>query len=229
MVTFIEVTNGVYQGHRFQAVEGLTIGRAGADIIIQDPKISSVHAQFVTDAKGRLILLDLNSSNGIHIGHRRVKKVALISGVSFELGRTQFRVFEIEESEIINVSKIITWRRNLRDRLASMNLKELKPSQTIASFNPAVKLMFIQGIQTDQEIILGYGPRSAGSKSLDIELLDELAPPEAFELHPQSGLVQLKILAPGRVTLNNKSIDSETLKDGDLISTGNTVIKVLYF
>lgn len=228
MVTFIEVTNGIYQGTRFRVEVGLTIGRAGADIIIQDPKVSSVHAQFITDAKGHLMLLDLNSANGIYIGQRRVKKVALFSGVSFELGRTQFRVFEIEESEILNVSKIVTWRRNLRNYLHSLNFKQRLPPRNLKSFSPALKLIFVQGIQADQEIFLGYGPRSAGSKSLDIELQDELAPSAAFELHPQPGSVQLKILTPGRVTLNNKSVDAETLKDGDLISTGNTVIKVQY-
>lgn len=228
MVTFIEIVDGPNEGSRFKVEEGLTLGRSKADIIIKDPKVSSTHAQFAIDGKGQYVLVDLDSSNGLHIAGRRVKKVALLSGVIFEVGRTQFQVVTVEEEVAIDFSRLITWRSIVKDKL--QNLDEAKPPSPgiLQSFSPALKLSFIQGIQTDEEIILGYGPRHAGSDSLDIELLDEEAPKEAFELHPGPGMVEIKIKAIGRVTLNNKSVDAEMLKDGDLISVGNTLIKVTY-
>lgn len=228
MVTFIEIVDGPNEGSRFKVEEGITIGRSKADIIIKDPKVSSTHAQFALDGKGQFVLQDLDSSNGIHISGRRVKKVALLSGVIFEVGRTQFKVVTVEEELAIDFSRLITWRSILKDKLQALENPKIKKPAVLQSFSPSLKLTFIQGIQTDEEIILGYGPRRAGADSLDIELLDEEAPKEAFELHPGPGMVQIKIKAPGRVTLNNKSIDAEMLKDGDLISLGNTLIKVTY-
>lgn len=228
MVTFIEILDGPNEGSRFKVEEGLTLGRSKADIIIKDGKVSGTHAQFVKDGKGQFVLQDLDSSNGIHISGRRVKKVALLPGVIFELGNTQFKVVTVEEDLALDFSRLITWRSILKDHLSNLDAPESAKSVTLKSFSPALRLQFIQGLQTDEEIILGYGPRSAGSDSLDIELLDEEAPKEAFELHAGPGMVQIKIKALGRVALNNKSVDAEMLKDGDLISLGNTLIKVSY-
>ncbi|UXR65711.1 FHA domain-containing protein [Bdellovibrio bacteriovorus] len=228
MVTFIEIMDGPNEGSRFKVEEGLTLGRSKADIIIKDGKVSSTHAQFALDGKGQFVLQDLDSSNGIHINGRRVKKVALLPGVIFELGRTQFKVVTVEEELALDFSRLITWRSILRDRLGDIAAPENPPKVSLQSFSPALRLVFVQGIQTDEEIILGYGPRSAGADSLDIELLDEEAPQDAFELHPGPGMVEIKIKAKGRVTLNHKTIDAEMLKDGDLISVGNTLIKVNY-
>lgn len=228
MITFIEVLDGPNEGSRYKVEENLTMGRSKADIIVKDPKASSTHAQFVLDGKGQFVLMDLDSSNGIHISGRRVKKVALLSGVIFEIGRTQFKVVTVEEEVAIDFSRLITWRSTLKDRLLTLEKPENKSPPTLQGFSPALKLTFIQGVQTDEEIILGYGPRSAGADSLDIELLDDDAPKEAFELHPGPGMVEIKIKASGQVNLNNKSVQTEMLKDGDLISFGNTLIKVTY-
>ena len=228
MVTFIEVIVGADLGSRFKVIEGLTIGRSGADIVIKDPKISSMHAQFELDGKGMLCLMDLDSSNGLHINGRRVKKVALIPGVIFEVGRTQFKVIVVEEEVAAFFTRKVTWRTIIQDNLASAADKADLDVQVFQSFSPTLRLQFIQGIQTDEEITLGYGPRRAGADSLDIELLDQDAPKEAFELIPVPGAVQLKVLAQGRVTLNKRSVTAEILGDGDLISVGDTVIKVTY-
>ncbi|MGE5085605.1 MAG: FHA domain-containing protein [Bacillota bacterium] len=228
MVTFIEIMNGSNEGSRYQVREGLTLGRSQADILIKDPKVSSRHAEVARDGKGQLVLIDLDSSNGIHISGRRVKKVALIPGVIFEVGRTQFKVITVKEEIAPNFARLLTWRNILRATLPGFDVQNSQPSRSPERFSPALKLSFIQGIQADEEIILGWGPRRAGADSLDIELLDTDAPRDAFELLAGPGQVEIKILSPGRITVNNKAIDSEMLRDGDLISVGTTLIKVFY-
>ncbi len=230
MVTFIEIILGANEGSRFKIEDGLTIGRAKSDIVIKDPKISGVHAQFFKDnVKEHFILADLNSSNGIHISGRRVKKVALLPGVIFEIGRTQFKVVTVQEQEAVDFSRFVTWRTVVSATAATL---EFPPPQadlsSPKSFSPALKLRFIQGIQTDEELTLGYGPRYAGSDSLDIEIQEEKADKQAFELHPGPGMVELRVLSRGHVTLNNKTVKSEMLKDGDLIGIGKTLIRVTY-
>jgi pSer/pThr/pTyr-binding forkhead associated (FHA) protein len=228
MVTFIEIIDGPSEGSRFKIEEGLTIGRSKADIVVKDPKISSTHAQIAINSKGQYVMIDMESSNGLHINGRRVKKVALLSGVIFEVGRTQFKVLQVEETEAADFSRLITWRSTLGGYLHGVEAPSRSENLSFQSFSPALRLQFVQGIQTDEEIILGYGPRQAGSDSLDIELLDEEAPRWAFELHAGAGAVEIKIQAAGQVLLNKKTVDSEVLKDGDLISVGNTLIKVSY-
>ncbi|MGZ3773742.1 MAG: FHA domain-containing protein [Pseudobdellovibrionaceae bacterium] len=227
MVTFIEIVKGSNEGSRFKVEDGLTIGRSKADIIIKDPKISSTHARFAYDSRGQLILNDMDSSNGIHIGGRRVKKVSLLPGVTFDIGRTQFKVVIVKEDIARDFSRIVTWRNILIDKLSTLEDKNYTVV-CLQRFYPTLKLTFLQGIQTDEEIVLGYGPRTAGANSLDIELLDEEAPKEAFELHQGTGSIEIKIKALGRVTVNNISVAADILKDGDLISFGNTLIKVTY-
>lgn len=228
MVTFIEITEGPNEGSRFKMEEGITLGRSKADIIIPDPKVSGTHAQVALDGKGQLVLVDLDSSNGLRINGRRVKKVALLSGVSFEIGRTQFKVLTIEEEQAGNFARLMTWRGIIKEDLSQISENSQVGAPKLEGFSPALKLTFTQGIQADQEIILGYGPRMAGSDSLDIELLDPKAPPKAFELLPGPGMVEIKILARGKALLNNQSIKSAMLKDGDLISFGNSLIRVNY-
>lgn len=228
MVTFIEVIEGAHQGSRYKIAEGLTLGRSKADIVIKDPKISSTHGRITIDGKGQFVLIDLESNNGLYISGRRVKRVALLPGVVFEVGRTHFRVINVEEEEAPEFSRLITWRSILTEGLASLATTPSGERTFLQSFSPALKLTFTRGIQTDQEVVLGYGPRSAGANSLDIELLDEAAPEKAFELRPGPGQVDLINQAVGKVSVNNVSVESLALQDGDLISFGNTLIKVSY-
>jgi len=227
MVTYIEIISGVGEGSRYEVKAGLTMGRYQTDIEVKDPKVSSLHARFEVDPKGQFVLLDLDSSNGIHISGRRVKKVALLPGVVFELGRTQFKVFQVDEQVASEFNRIVTWREMLKEQITTLSRLDRPLVQGLQSFSPALRLVFIQGVQTDQEIILGYGPRKAGSVSLDIQLLDGEAPQEAFEIHPHIGTAQIQ-LKSGRVKLNDKFQDLEILKEGDLISFGSTVIRVQY-
>jgi hypothetical protein len=228
MVTFIEIIEGFSEGSRYKVTEGLTLGRTAADVLVRDPKASATHARVELDGKGQLVLMDLNSSNGLYISNRRVKKVALLPGVTFEIGRTKFKVLKIQEGEASNFSRIVTWRGSMKRALRELSLKNEFKADAVESFGSPVVLNFLEGIQADTQITLGYGPREAGADSMDIELLDSEAPQKAFVIKPSAGVAEIQMLAPGRVQLNNRSPRAETLKDGDIISVGSTVIKVTY-
>ncbi|MNT27600.1 FHA domain protein [compost metagenome] len=197
-------------------------------MLVRDPKASATHAKVEIDGKGQLVLMDLGSSNGLYINNRRVKKVALLPGVTFEIGRTKFKVLKVEEQDASDFSRVITWRSSLKRSLRELSLKNEFKENSVEAFSSPVVLSFLEGIQADTQITLGYGPREAGADSLDIELLDPDAPGKAFVIVPEAGSAQIQILVPGRVQLNNRTPRAETLKDGDLISLGSTVIKVTY-
>lgn len=227
MITFIEILEGSNVGSRYKVEEGATLGRGSATIVIKDPKISGIHAKFTKNEQGRWILQDLDSANGLYISGRRVKKVSLIPGVIFEIGRTKFKVVLVAEEKAEEFSRIVTWRNIVAETFSESEIPN-SPG-TLDSFTPTLQLLFAQGIQADEKLILGYGPRLAGADSLDIELKDEGAPGSAFELIPgPDGLARIKVLASGQVTVNKQNINAETLREGDTIAFGNTVIKVSY-
>jgi pSer/pThr/pTyr-binding forkhead associated (FHA) protein len=228
MVLFIEVLEGPGQGSRFKVEHGHTIGRNRGEIPIDDEKISSEHAQFELDNKGQFVLNDLDSSNGILSGNRRVRKIAMMPGVVFRLGRTSFRVVSAEVGGAKEFARIRTWKENLAEKLPIDWVQNKMAEGAGRPFSPTLQLKFMQGIQADEALLLGYGPRVAGSNSLDIDLRDPEAPDLAFEIIPGDGLAQIKNHCRNKLSLNNKPIETEILQDGDLIRIGGTLIKVNY-
>jgi pSer/pThr/pTyr-binding forkhead associated (FHA) protein len=228
MVLFLEVLDGVKQGSRFKLASGQVIGRKAGDIVIEDEKISSRHAQVELDNKQQFVLNDLGSSNGIVAGNRRVKKLAMMPGVVFRLGRTSFRIVQVDEQPAKEFARVRTWKENLLDSLPLDWAHNKLTEEVGKTFSPMLSLKFIHGIQADEELLLAYGPRRAGAFSLDLDLRDAEAPDQAFELIPGDGLAKIKNLCKDKLTLNNNPVDTETLQEGDLIRIGNSVIKVTY-
>ena len=229
MVIFLEVTSLTGEVLKYRIEEGIQIGRSEGHIIIADPKASGKHAQVELDGKGQLILQDLGSSNGLLINGRRVKRIALLPGVSFEIGRTRCRVVELPESEAAAYARVVTWRTILKEKLTDHGGQNQPTSaREIQIFSPPVVLNFVQGIQTNDVITLGYGPRTLGAQSLDLELLDQDAPAQAFEIRPGPGAAVIKNLSSSAVTVNNKPVKSKSLNEGDIISVGNTQIRITY-
>jgi pSer/pThr/pTyr-binding forkhead associated (FHA) protein len=229
MVLFLEVLDGLKQGSRFRLVPGHVIGRNSGNIVIEDAKISSQHAQITLDNKDQFVLKDLDSSNGIISGHRRVGKIALMPGVMFQLGRTHFKIVVLEEDQPArDFARVRTWKENLTETLPVDQAINKTADHLGRTFSPSLSLKFTQGIQSDEELFLAYGPRVAGAHCLDIDLQDPEAPELAFELIPGEGVAKIKNLCKSKLTLNNKPVESETLQDGDLIQIGTSVIKVNY-
>ena len=76
---------------------GFTVGRgADADLRINDPGISRIHAQFVvtgTPSAPSVKILDLNSTNGILVDGRKVTEAELGDGSRIDIGKTQMLVY----------------------------------------------------------------------------------------------------------------------------------------
>jgi hypothetical protein len=176
----------------------------------------------------QFILIDLESSNGILIDNRRVKKIAMMPGVVFRLGRTDFRVVTVDVPQVQGFARVRSWRENLVEKLPLDWIQNQLPEVPLRSFSPTLKLKFVRGVQTDESLLLGYGPRRAGANSLDIDLRDPDAPALAFEVIPDVGLAMIKNLCQNKLSLNNKPIENDVLQDGDLIRIGGTLIKINY-
>ncbi|RYZ87405.1 MAG: FHA domain-containing protein [Proteobacteria bacterium] len=228
MVLYLEILDGQKQGARFALAPGLVIGRSEGSVVVNDPKISSRHALVELDNKQQFVLLDLNSSNGIMAGSHRVKRLAMMPGVKFKLGRTQFLVIEVHDEPVIEVPPEPTWKEVLAEKLPLEPVKNRVLENLNKTFSPAVRLHFVQGIQTDEQVYIGYGPRTFGAHHLDFDLKDPQAPEVAFQLVPDIGRATLVNHCRDKLTLNNKPVTTSDLLEGDLIRFGGTVIKVTY-
>lgn len=75
---------------------GLTIGRGtDADLRINDPGVSRLHARIVVNGTGpqqQLAIEDLGSTNGIVVDGQRVRHSALAAGSRIEIGTTRLTI-----------------------------------------------------------------------------------------------------------------------------------------
>lgn len=233
MALFIEVIEGSDVGSRFRVGEGVRIGRSSGEILINDPKVSSLHAQVEKDGRGQLLLVDLDSSNGLKLNGQKVRRIALLPGVTFQIGRTLFKVLELFKDQAPlpqdhSNPAAKDWRGVLKSQIPRAGAQNQTALVKMLPFTPVLRLSFIEGLQADQFLVLGYGPRQVGADVLDVEIQDPESPDLAFELTPENGHAVFTTKHPRKVLLNDQPVSSEQLKDGDLIRIGRSLIKVTF-
>lgn len=108
--------------------------------------------------------------------------------------------------------------------LSSVSKIKSKPRE-LRPFRRLVKLSVISGIQTETAWTLGYGPRLIGPQSCDVVIEDPGAPPICFSVTPDSDSVVFSTERPDVVRLNDRTVRTDTLKEGDVISFANTSIQ----
>ncbi len=85
-------TTSPYQGDKRSVLFGT---HASADVVVQDPSVSRLHARVDVEAQD-YVLHDLGSTNGTRINGIRIREACLDDGTVFSLGATQikFRVLD---------------------------------------------------------------------------------------------------------------------------------------
>jgi pSer/pThr/pTyr-binding forkhead associated (FHA) protein len=231
MALFLEGTEGPADGQKFRLEPGVRVGRSTGEIILVDPKVSALHAQVEGSEKGQLFLVDRDSSNGLKISGKRVKRVALLPGVRIQIGRSLFKVVEIfaEPVRENSFAGADGWRRVLHSQIPKLSSRNQSHATLVQKFDPILELAFLEGIQFETKLVLGYGPRKAGADVLDIELQDPASPDVAFELLPEGdGIIRFRTPYPNVVLFNGAHVSSDILETGDRIQIGSTLIEVRF-
>lgn len=229
MALYFEILEGEEKGQRFRIHEGVQIGRSQGQVRLKDTKASGLHAEVEKDGKGQLILIDKDSFNGLRINSQKVKRIALMPGVIFQIGKTLFKVVSLfnEDADIRNrEEREAHWSDIILKAIDKIQIPGSISSHPVMAFPEPLELKFIEGIQTGTSYILGYGPRKIGGASFDIELEEDSAPAIAFEINMEENNFVFKTLFPGQVFLNGMSVSQENIRAGDLISIGHSVIEV---
>ena len=230
MTLYIEVLTGPLMGNKYTVFDGLRIGRREGEILLpDDSKVSGLHAKIQKDSKGNLALMDLGSANALVLNERRVKKVALIVGVTFRVGETLMVVGEASSSQPAQLINVKSWQDRVQDYLSASLLKNSKDRSFGQTFTPVVKLDFLQGVQAETSLLCAYGPRTAGAGHLDIDLLDPEAPEKCFRILPGPGVAFLEDHSFGRLLVNDlPPVENQPLTEGDLLRIGGTLIRIGY-
>lgn len=221
---FIEVLDGELKGTRIPAQAGLTFGRHGCDLNIQDSKVSSKHAEIQEGPNGRLWLMDQGSVNGIKVKKERFAELPLEPGLIFRLGQTRFSVGDMAAAEAASAE----WFGTLKTLAeAGITKKHGKP-KPIQIFPTPVRLQFTRGLQIGVEWHLGYGPREIGASSVELPIFEPKAPAKCFQLVAENERVVLKVHedAKGKVLLNGRFVETANVKPGDMVDIGSTRIEI---
>lgn len=84
-------TGGEWTGHVISLdKEAMTIGRSGTDILLDEPSVSTKHAQIVRDGE-RWKVVDLMSANGIYVNGKKTQVAYLSPGDAVRFGRLEMR------------------------------------------------------------------------------------------------------------------------------------------
>jgi len=87
----VSVIEGPQTGERFNQILPCVLGRKGSDITIKDLKVSKKHAR-IKEIESKIIIEDLNSTNGTFVNNERIIVVELKSGDLISIGDTKMRV-----------------------------------------------------------------------------------------------------------------------------------------
>ena len=122
---YLVFQTGSHQQTVYPLLETTTIGRDSGNLIpLPDPTASRYHAK-VHHQEGSWVVEDLGSTNGIMFSGKRVEKISLSPGDTFQIGKTSFVVVEreIKESKdslqttlefVLPTSSVGTDRRSVR-------------------------------------------------------------------------------------------------------------------
>ena len=250
MDLFIEIIDGPLKGSRTPLRDGLTLGRKGCDVNLEDPKVSSKHAQMEERPDGSLWLIDSGSANGIRVEGARLTELAMTKGTRFRLGRTRLQVLAMGDSPSVGLqtqvknlfkkhstSKKKPGEKSWRDQIIFLServIREMpagkRKESELLPFHNTLKLAFKRGIQSGTDWVLGYGPRDVGASSVDLPLFEPGLPSKCFKITPKEtdAIIRVTDEAHGKILLNGKRFESAFLRPGDVIEIGNTRIEISF-
>ncbi len=85
------VIEGQQTGENFNVTLPCVIGRKGSNVMIKDPKVSKKHSR-IKEIGGKIIIEDLNSTNGTFVNNERIIAQELHSGDLISVGDTKMRI-----------------------------------------------------------------------------------------------------------------------------------------
>lgn len=211
----LKALTGPVKGQIFPIRHGLKIGRSLGDIVLKDPLVSDLHAEIQIYPNGKIMIIDRDSKNKINMNDKLTVKSILELRTKFQIGETEFEVDFVQTPEEVMIEFIKKHTKEVQN-----NPLFLQP------FVQAMEIVFLAGVQKGRKHYISYGPRFFGSHSVDFPLFEKKAPKKAFALVPDKMKTFFVTSHPSLVRLNEKKIKKASIKDGDKILIGNTILQI---
>lgn len=220
----LRVTKGPQLVAEYDLNKDVSIGRKDAEIIIEDPKISSKHAKIQYNFKTKKWkIVDLKSANGIKINGRRISELELEPGVQVRLGSHKIEVVYPQEAE----EKSSSWTSEIRSLAYSRrDAEEDARLQKVFQLQPSILVEFISGVQFGERNILYWGPRKFGKVDCDYLIFEPESPDCAFEIIKEGDQYFITTQNSQKVRFNQQNINRVQLSSNTVVSIGATRIKV---
>lgn len=236
---FLKVVSGVHEGLNvaLNPNEPLIIGRRRGDLILDDPLVSSTHAQLVPRDDG-WALQDLGSTNGTMVDGRLIREVVLKAGAEISIGQSRLVLFVGGDEEPVAPERAtmeLAW-------LLDEELVELRGSAERTRGQGEVidqDLRLPPGLQAVVEVVAGAadvgkvfrfqrGNVTIGRKSGEVPLNDtEVSRRHAvIELFGRE-MIFLRDLGSTNGTYHNgRRVSVAGVRPGDTIGVGKTVLRL---
>ena len=139
MAFYLYLTLGPLDGKRIRLRHKLTLGRTGAHINLQDPKVSNIHAQVLKDEEGNWSVRDIGSRNGVYYEGNRCKRIVLKEGMSIFIGDHKLTLQWVDKKEQAskkNALKPWKWKENLLNFCHDITSQVQNTERHILPFTP---------------------------------------------------------------------------------------------
>jgi ABC transport system ATP-binding/permease protein len=240
---FLQIVSGVRRGLSIpiRADKPLTIGRKNADLILDDPLVSSAHCRIEKRDHG-FVLVDLGSTNGTMVDGRLVRETVLKAGIEIAIGANRMLLYvgedpkEAAEGEQKTSQQQLDVAWLLDEELVELRTaadKGRRPADVIGQ-----DLRLPPGLNAVVEVVAGQdagkvfrftrgnvsvGRRQGEVPLTDVEVSRHHAVIEVFGRH----MIYLRDLGSTNGTYHNgRRITVSKLQPGDTIGCGKTVMKL---
>lgn len=223
MDLILKFLEGPLEGKAVTLRRSVTLGRQGTDIVLNDSKVSKIHAFINFNALGQWVLKDNNSRNGVRSQGTKLRSLPLEEGTLFSIGQSvvqcTFSRKSLDGPGPLVDAAFIQWLKRVESLVDNGPL-------TAEPLIPPVRLKVIQGPQLDEEWLLDYGPRAMGFASPDLCLYEQGLPQKVLQFFVQKGRPLLKTEFPEHVRINGEAATDRCLHHGDTLDVGSLKIRV---
>jgi hypothetical protein len=231
-------------------------GDIKTEIQISGRNISTLHAKIMADEKGRLVLIALNPSRVFYVNSQKQNRVTLVHGQVFKMEDMLIRAQDAgqkneaftqnihiqtvliaekprsinDSNQTVAISQPQSAHRSLGNLLMNyiQHIPKNQIENSVMAFKNPLQMRFTQGLQFEESIVVGWGPRRFGKSTLEFALTDPVAPGLAFTLSPgPKGEFVFTTSYPNIVFINGQKMKKAILMSGDKIKVGDTIIEIL--
>lgn len=208
--------------------ETTSIGRKQADIIIDDVKASSLHAEIIKLPMGFKIV-DLNSTNGTFLNRHPISESPLTDQDVIEIGETTICFFA-DVRDFHGVADEVSVSVKAKESPAPDQTQQLTYVTSTKTLHQAqIELKILSGKMKDKVLKFQKSSIIIGRVDADLMLddLDASRNHALIEVLSEKNVFLKDLDSTNGTILNGKKISVERLKNGDQIEIGNTKIQVI--